>query len=253
MPFAAFFDLDGTLAIRNGPPFPVDVAAMRAFQADGNYLFLCTGRSTGYLYPAILDIGFDGIIAGGGAYATIGDRFVHHVCVDKSLLPPLQQAFEHSASTLIMETERYMIQLASPQATHIVPNYPRILTAAEWQATYTDESVSKFTVYGPIPDTIRPFVDANWTVIEHGRYEEVVPIGCSKADAIRRVLQDLGLSREQSIGFGDSMNDYDMLQYVGVGVAMGNATDAIKAIADRITAPFDEGGVAMVLQDYLHT
>lgn len=251
MTYAAFFDLDGTLASHNQPPLAVDVAAMRAFRAKGNKLFLCTGRAIGYLYKEILDIGFDGIVAGAGAYVSLGDRVLFRTGVSPELLMPIQRAFEDSSSTLIMETEQHMVQLASPHAKKLVPTYPRIYTAEEWQAQYASDITSKLTVYGPLPDTIVPFIQQHLDIIDHGHYVEVVPRGCSKANGIRKVLHEIGMPREQSMGFGDSMNDYDMIEYVGIGVAMGNAADAVKAIADRVTAPFTEGGIAQVLSEYL--
>lgn len=251
LPLAAFFDLDGTLALHNEPPAPVDVEAMRAFRARGNYLFLCTGRSTGYLYPAILDIGFDGIIAGAGAYVTLGDRLLYRASVSEELLFPIQQAFEHTESTLIMETERCMVQLASPIANRLIPAYPRIYTAAEWREQYPDEVTTKLTVYGDIPSAILPYIQEHLAIIQHPDYAEIVPKGCSKSSGIQKILKELDLPREQSMAFGDSMNDYDMLQYVGIGVAMGNAEDAVKAIADRVTAPYTHGGVAQVLKEFL--
>lgn len=251
MPYAAFFDLDGTLAVRNQPPLEVDVEAMRAFRARGNYLFLCTGRSTGYLYPAILGIGFDGIIAGAGAYVSHGDNVLFRTWVEEDVLTPIQRAFENAPSTLIMETEHCMVQLASPQAKKLIPAYPRIYTVDDWRRQYPSEITSKLTVYSTLPEAIVPFVKQHLDIIEHGHYVEAVPRGCSKADGIRRILKELNLPREQSIGFGDSMNDYDMLEYVGCGVAMGNADDRVKAIADRVTAPYNEGGVAQVLNEYL--
>lgn len=251
LPIAAFFDLDGTLAMRNQPPAAVDVDAMRAFRARGNYLFLCTGRSTGYLYPAILDIGFDGIVAGAGAYVSIGDRVIFRTCVSEEVLAPVQRAFEQSDATLVMETENHMVQLASPTATKLVPAYPRLYTAAEWREQFPNEITSKLTVYSVIPPSILPYVKENLDIIQHPHYVEMVPKGCSKSDGIRRVLAELNLPREQSMAFGDSMNDYDMLQYVGIGVAMGNADEPIKAIADRVTAPYDQGGIAQVLREYM--
>ena len=106
-------------------------------------------------------------------------------------------------------------------------------------------------MYSVIPPSILPHVKENLDIIQHPHYVEMVPHGCSKSDGIRRVLAELNLPREQSLAFGDSMNDYDMLQYVGVGVAMGNADEPVKAIADRVTAPYDQGGIAQVLREYL--
>ncbi len=251
LPLAAFFDLDGTLAMHNQPPAAVDVEAMRTFRARGNYLFLCTGRSLGYLYPAILGIGFDGIIAGAGAYVLLGEQLLYRTNVPNAVLLPIQRLFEQSSATLIMETEHNMVQLASPFAQKVVAAYPRIYTANEWQEQYGEEITSKLTVYGDMPPDVLPTVQGTLDLIQHPTYAELVPKGCSKSNGIERILTALNLPREQSIAFGDSMNDYDMLQYVGVGVAMGNAVDRIKEIADRITAPYDQGGIAQVLKEYL--
>ena len=56
---------------------------------------------------------------------------------------------------------------------------------------------------------------------------------------------------EQVICMGDAGNDYHMIKYAGLGVAMGNATDDIKAIADHITASNDEHGVAKAIQKFV--
>ncbi len=251
LPFAAFFDLDGTLAMHNQPPAAVDVEAMRAFRARGNYLFLCTGRSLGYLYPAVLDIGFDGIIAGAGAYVLLGEQLLYRTDVPNSILLPIQRLFERSSATLVMETERNMVQLASPTAQKLVAAYPRIYTADEWQAQYGEEVTSKLTVYGDMPPGVLSAAQETLDLIQHPTYAELVPKGCSKSNGIEKILAALNLPREQSIAFGDSMNDYDMLQYVGVGIAMGNADVRVKAIADRVTLPYDQGGIAKVLHEYL--
>ena len=214
-------------------------------------MFLCTGRAIGYLYDEILNIGFDGIVAGAGAYVTLGDRLLYRNYIEPDILAPIQHAFEPTDSTLVMETEQRMVQLASPSAHTVVPAYPRIYTAAEWQERYGDEVTSKLTVYGAVPTPIMPFVREKLSVIDHGRYTEIVPKGCSKADGIRRILEELNIPRENSLGFGDSMNDYDMIKYVGVGVAMGNADEPLKAVADRVTASYTENGVAQVLNEYL--
>ncbi len=59
----------------------------------------------------------------------------------------------------------------------------------------------------------------------------------------------LGISREQIIAFGDGENDLSMLQCAGIGYAMANAPDSVKAQADRIAPPNTEDGVAQVLTE----
>lgn len=252
LPYAAFFDLDGTLATDNQPPAAEDVAAIRAFRARGNYAFLCTGRSTGYLYPAVLDIGFDGIVAGAGAYITVGDRLVYRNSVSPQTLDPILHRFVGTPHTLIMETERSMIQLKGcPDALH-VRDYPCIANAQEWYDRYAQETVSKLTIYrAPISAALRELLERDLDVIEHARYYEVVPRGCSKSDGIRRVLEVIGVPRENTIAFGDSPNDRDMIAYAGLGVVMGDGDPSVQAIADRVTLPLSQCGVAHILNELL--
>ncbi len=248
-PYAAFFDLDGTLALHNEPPCPEDVSAMREFQRRGNYLFLCTGRSVGYLYDAITDIGFDGMVVGAGAHVIVGDRVLKRVCVTPEQLDPVLRMFENTATTLIMEGETRMVQLVPPHATKTIKSYPRIDTADEWYERYGDEVVSKLTFYGGLPEDTIPSLAREFELIRHGHYDEALPRGCSKSDGMRVVLEHLGIPRENSIAFGDSMNDLDMIRFAGLGVAMGNAVGEVKEAADRITLPVAKGGIAAVLQN----
>ncbi len=249
LPYAAFFDLDGTLALDNQPPLPCDVEAIRAFRAKGNYVFLCTGRSCGYLYDAVLDIGFDGIVSGGGAHVTLGDDVLFRTFVTPAQLDPILHRFEDAPETLILETERCMVQLASPRDHKVWRNYPIIRTAEEWYARYGDEVVSKLTVYGaPMPPDMQALIEERLTLIEHPAYYEAMPKGCSKATGMEHVLRALNIPRERSIAFGDSPNDAAMLEYAGTAVVMGNATDEIKAMADFVTLPCADGGVAYAFE-----
>ena len=252
LPMAAFFDIDGTIAANNEPPLERDVRAIRAFRAAGNRVFLCTGRSMGYLYDAVTNIGWDGIVAAAGAHITLGDEVLYRTCVQPTVLAPLLERFERSDQNLIMETERAMIQLAACKDPWLVKNYPRIYNANEWHQRYGDEIVSKLTVYGfPVPDDVRALLSEQLSLIEHPHYYEAVPRGCSKSAGMRRVLERIGIPREQSLAFGDSANDSDMLAFAGYSVAMGNAIDDVKALADEVTLPHTDGGVAAVLERLL--
>jgi len=73
----------------------------------------------------------------------------------------------------------------------------------------------------------------------------------TKGQAVRELAAILGICREEIICIGDSGNDIDMIRYAGLGVAMDNATDEVKAAADFITAANDNGGVAEVVRRYI--
>ncbi|WP_438446646.1 Cof-type HAD-IIB family hydrolase [Gorillibacterium sp. sgz5001074] len=80
---------------------------------------------------------------------------------------------------------------------------------------------------------------------------ELNPLGISKASGLRDVCEFLGLEMSQVIAMGDSENDLSMIREAGLGVAMGNAQDEVKAEADAVTATNDEDGVARVIRRYI--
>ncbi len=82
-------------------------------------------------------------------------------------------------------------------------------------------------------------------------YYEYTAKGIDKATAIKESLHKLGYTREEMIAFGDAQNDKTMIEYAGIGVAMGNATDELKAAADEITASNDEDGIAESLYRHM--
>lgn len=70
----------------------------------------------------------------------------------------------------------------------------------------------------------------------------------SKGAALRRIAHMLEIPRDDIVAFGDSHNDVDMLDFAGAGIAMGNASDEVKAVADMVTDGNDEDGIATALQ-----
>jgi len=80
---------------------------------------------------------------------------------------------------------------------------------------------------------------------------EFMKKGCNKASGIEKLAQYLGISREEIIAIGDAGNDKEMIKYAGLGVAMGNAEDEIKNMADFITKSNEEDGVSYVIDKFI--
>ncbi|MGN0975657.1 MAG: HAD hydrolase family protein, partial [Gemmiger sp.] len=80
---------------------------------------------------------------------------------------------------------------------------------------------------------------------------ETMPLGVEKSASLAVLLQVLGLRREDLMACGDGWNDLPMIQYAGMGVAMGNAVPSVKAAADYISADNDHDGVAEAVEKFI--
>lgn len=80
---------------------------------------------------------------------------------------------------------------------------------------------------------------------------EIMPKNVDKATSLDHMLVTVGLKREDAICCGDGYNDITMIAYAGVGVAMANAREEVKAVADYITKSNDEDGLVDVIDKYI--
>lgn len=80
---------------------------------------------------------------------------------------------------------------------------------------------------------------------------EIIPYGVDKGAALEFLLADIGLSKENVIAVGDNYNDLRMIQLAGLGVAMANATEAVKRAANYITLSNNEDGIRHLLNKYI--
>lgn len=81
----------------------------------------------------------------------------------------------------------------------------------------------------------------------HDNGVDIITRGSGKDVGIKHYLEEYGISREETMAFGDGENDIRMLQYVATGVALGNAKDSLKKVADYVTADIDDDGVEKAL------
>ena len=97
------------------------------------------------------------------------------------------------------------------------------------------------------------FLPSTAQVLLSKKYDlaQIMPNGSSKATALHYLIDSWGVAMSQVAAFGDDVNDVEMVQAAGLGVAMDNAVDEVKAVADRITASNDRDGVALVVEELL--
>ncbi|MCI8659449.1 MAG: HAD family phosphatase [Lachnospiraceae bacterium] len=80
---------------------------------------------------------------------------------------------------------------------------------------------------------------------------EINEPGAAKGEAVMRLARHLDLKPQQTMGFGDGENDWTLISQTGIGVAMANAIDSLKEVADYVTLTNDEDGVAAALKHLL--
>lgn len=95
----------------------------------------------------------------------------------------------------------------------------------------------------------REYGDSLYITKTEDEYLEFMAPGVSKGRALAQVAGDLGVAREDVIAFGDSYNDVPMLEWAGMGVAVGNARLPVQAVAGRVAPPADEDGVGRTLAE----
>lgn len=100
-------------------------------------------------------------------------------------------------------------------------------------------------------EMMEPFKDSLSCMFTAAFYFEFTAKGIDKAKALDTVLIPMGYKKEEMIAFGDGHNDASMVKYAGIGVAMANAVDDLKAIADEVTLSNEEDGIAYTLSKYI--
>jgi Cof subfamily protein (haloacid dehalogenase superfamily) len=101
------------------------------------------------------------------------------------------------------------------------------------------------------PKILAPFEGQVSGVFSAPMYFEFTDLGIDKANALEQTLKPLGIQQEHIVSFGDGHNDLSIINYAGIGVAMGNAVPELKAAANKITVSNNEDGIAEALAELL--
>lgn len=110
---------------------------------------------------------------------------------------------------------------------------PRKITALRWQLSKQLDSKEARLVQA-LPDML-----------------EILPPNASKGAALKTLLREMDIKPEEVLAIGDAENDLEMIQMAGIGVAVGNAVDKLKGVADYVVASNDEDGVAEAVERFV--
>ena len=251
-----FFDVDGTLVAGVDGVEYVPESTKKAIaltRAKGNLVYLCTGRSKAEIYDFILDCGIDGVIGAGGGYVEIGDTMLYHKKVTKEAVNHMVDYFEannfdyyvesngglFASKNLVKRLERIIYgdienDLEARKRWQRKENH-FINALIEGEELRRDDIINEFkNEFNVIHCTVPMFGDDSG--------ELSVP-NIHKANAIETLINHLGIDRKNTYAFGDGMNDKEMLEYVNVGIAVGNAKEGLKAVADEVTDDITNDGI----------
>lgn len=256
-----FLDIDGTLVDYDGNLPESAVRAIRAARQAGHQVFTCSGRSKSEIYPYLWDIGLDGFIGANGGYIEHGGQVVYHQVFSAEdtrrlvdWLTAKGLAFYLECNSDLYASPGLVEQAATIYGEDSPENRDRvraILPGLVYGADLYRDDVNKISFR--LPDlalleeaqTAFPWTTVgSWSgtgsTVEFGDFGQQ---GVHKAAAIDRLLTHLGADVADTIAFGDASNDHTMFEFCQVGVAMGNASQELKAQADWVTADVTDDGL----------
>ena len=250
---AVFFDVDGTIYSHKTNSVPEStLQALKKLREQGIQTFLATGRHFAELDKLLMGkISFDGYVALNGQLCTDGEKnVVHGNPVQGENAAYLLSAFsKKELPMLIVEKEKMYANLINEE---VIRAQAAISTPLPQLGVYTGEPVYQFICYGgkeleeQLAQKIPDCKMTRWS--PYG--VDIISKTGGKAAGIRKMMEIYDLRREEVLAFGDGENDIEMLEFVGTGVAMGNAEDKVKAIADYVTADIDDDGIWKALKHF---
>ncbi|AEF86626.1 Cof family protein [Treponema primitia ZAS-2] len=249
---AIFLDIDGTLVINRTGPFPEDTDMITAAHQEGHKIFLSTGRSLAHIPQELQEAPWlDGIIAGAGAQVLIGDKTVYHKWAPREILLPICAYYLKNDKFCVFEGENGVFGLNLPDRFSNTENILPITGADDFVTRYPDAIISKLTLGGQPSDPERLLLSEFFQINAFPNYFEGIILGESKSKGMGIILQTLGMARENTIAIGDSANDIDIICAAALGIAMGNASEELKALAGAITGNCGEGGVGQAIKRFV--
>ncbi|MGW6746613.1 HAD family hydrolase [Streptomyces sp. NPDC055025] len=255
-------DLDGTLLRADDTVSVRTREALAAVTAAGAAHIIVTGRAVPWTRHILDDLGYEGLaVCGQGAqlYHAGEHRLLTSVTLDRQLAGLALSKIEAETGPLALAASRDGLDgevLIGPGYRVLDDELPAVFVddpAEMWAAP-----LNKLYIQHPELDddalarvaraTVGPLVDV---VMAGAGVVEILPLGLNKATGLSLAARRLGVTAADTIAFGDMPNDIPMFAWARHGVAMANAHEELKAVADEITASNADDGIAVVLERLL--
>ena len=260
-----FLDIDGTLT-EPGKNIPPDSAleAINRAQANGHRVVLCSGRNYGMLFP-LLKYGFDGVISCAGGCIEYGDQMVYDCPMTPEQQKRVLAVFQESGIYRTIGSRNYSYTdegfkefLAENSQTKANSELLRWRVQIESEldirpmAEYDGEPIYGLTFMSRGTERLsKPMEmlqdefqfciqDTDACGIVNG---ELINKAFNKGTAVTRLCEFLHIAHENTIAFGDSMNDLDMLRAANLGICMNNGSPILKEAAQFVCPSVTDDGI----------
>ncbi len=256
---ALFFDIDGTLACSSTHQIPVQhIESFQALHEKGYLLFTATGRDL--LIPEEAEIlepllpYLSGFIDVNGQHCALADgtEISSHPLDDEDFFHLRSGCEAHHISMLYRRGHtNYLTEL-----TEHVKRYWNHMGLPIPEIRPMDpgyHEVPKLCIHASPEEEaawLTPHIHHTWTARITEDMIDIIPEGIGKSSGIREVCDYFGIRIEQTMAFGDGMNDLDMIRAAGIGVAMVSGKEIVKKYASFVTASPEEGGITLALQHF---
>lgn len=264
-----FFDIDGTLVGASRKITEKNKEAIHLLRENGHLAFLCTGRAPASIEPSLTDIGFDGVVASAGGLIKIGDDYVFENFINQYLLSEIMLLFTNHQVLFSLETKEAIYQAPGIKNFFNTINKEKFKDNLELARTFEDREknfrrktlkdfdimttpVMKMCFISPDKEKFfqcESFLKEFFNIVifsdpkESYINGEIILKHCTKGDGVKFVTEYYGIPIDDSIGYGDSMNDYEMLQVAGYSVVSEKSSDMLKDLADDLFEEPDHDGI----------
>ncbi len=267
-----FFDIDGTLRGQSREITSKTIEAIRKLRENGHKAFLCTGRAPISITPDILEVGFDGVISAAGSFIQIDGKYIYENFLDSKLLQKAILLFSNAKVGFTLETKDMLFQSGYARD-YMERRRIKDVNANPELARFFEKQNQKFKPikeYKPNEDLVTkivfiaydkyalldtvPHLSKDFNVVLFSKEDddfvngEIISKNCTKADAIKRVIDYYNADMKDTIAFGDSMNDYQMIEVVDKGIVYEGAKDKLLDLAYDTFIDPDLDGIALSLE-----
>ena len=237
-----FTDVDGTLldGIRGFPSLSIkNQYAIKTLLSKGIYVVISSGRSKSILNKEILNLNPSGYILCNGAYIELHDKAIQEIILSKEDVSYLEKMTLANNGVLFYENQKgAYVKNKSPLLDEFIVDWNMPSLNVQYQKDFSGEVYKVANVF-PSEKDFNNFTSSIDNRVDIRRQKgllayDIVSKGMSKGNAIKLVLDNLHISKSDALAFGDNVNDIEMLNVAGKGVAMGNACEELKKVADDI-------------------